>query len=219
MTDLFLWLGLGAGEGHSLSEGSGIEAAGGGDERSSRFRFPSALRTDSPFGGSFDCAPGGAVLAGRFCGGASLRMTDLFLWLGLGAGEGHSLSEGSGIEAAGGGDERSSRFRFPSALRTDSPFGGSFDCAPGGAVLAGRFCGGASLRMTDLFLWLGLGAGEGHSLSEGSGIEAAGGGDERSSRFRFLSALRTDSPSGGPSTARRGAQFSLDASVAALRSG
>jgi hypothetical protein len=102
---------------------------------------------------------------------------------------------------------------------TDSPFGGSFDCAPGGAVLAGRFCGGASLRMTDLFLWLGLGAGEGHSLSEGSGIEAAGGGDGRSSRFRFPSALRTDSPSGGPSTARRGARFSLVAFVAALRSG
>ena len=35
------------------------------------------LRDRFPCGGSFDCAPGSESTAGRFCGGASLRMTRL----------------------------------------------------------------------------------------------------------------------------------------------
>jgi hypothetical protein len=41
------------------------------------------LAGDPGFGGSFDYAPGNAYPAGELCGGASLRMTDLFFILDL----------------------------------------------------------------------------------------------------------------------------------------
>jgi hypothetical protein len=71
-------------------------------KRPSRMRFLSAASRPIPLRGVpfdfaqarlFDCAPGRVYLAGSRCGGASLRMTHLFLWLGFGAAEAVPLQD------------------------------------------------------------------------------------------------------------------------------